>query len=352
MVETGMKILKKINIKEHDRYIELMIGSGQSLRLLHPKQTCYLNDSNTDLINFYKNLNDPRLKQQLEQFSINWELIEQFSTFSSAEILMAFDDFNKDIISSEDLNFVIRAIIMMNMDHENFNSLFEKEFIVSIDMFSNALIKAIESTLIKLKGCPSENINNEDFLKNEITLSFKFGFYDHFKSLINFQKTELIDCLTLDKHLAIWYFLKENTKSQQLQYDQNGNLKNQFYSNLPKSLSFSKNVNMICSKQFTDYINNANLYNSNPIDFINEIKPATNDILVLNLMNNNLILSSGKNTIRNQNHMDLINRMIKLESNLIIISNDSHLINLCKTQAGEHLEIETHNEGSFAIRIN
>ena len=78
--------LNNLNLNNYTRYIEVIIGEGQSLLHLNPKIKCFLNDPNTDLINFYKYISEPELKYELDAFSSNWELMGTFSNFCFNEI--------------------------------------------------------------------------------------------------------------------------------------------------------------------------------------------------------------------------------------------------------------------------
>jgi len=319
-----IEVIDSLNISKYNRYVEIMLGAAQSYIHLNPTIPSFLNDSNTDLINFYKNINDPELLKELKLLSTNWALIDSFCQISTNDILIAFQDYNTGIISSEDVEYMIRAIILMNTTHEEFIPLFDKNFVVSIDMFINALIKSVVSVLLKLKGDSKiENKNTlPDFFNSQIKTAFQSGFYEHFKNLVNWQKTELIDCMHLLKHLSSWFFLKELGKGQHMQYDTNGNLKTHFGGSECDDAYFKRRVEEVCNVNFTEKIKNATLYNLNPIDFVNEIKVNENDFVIANVKSKNTILAQGKNYSAFSNHIEQIKQIVTLNTNFLIIIDD------------------------------
>lgn len=317
----------KIEINKFSRYIEVSLGASQSLLHFNPSIPCFLNDTNTDLINFYKNINEPELQKELNQFSEKWNLIGKFSSFSSTEILVSFQDYTEGIISNEDISYIIRAIILLNMNHEEFIPLFEKSFVVSIDMFSNSLIKSVVDELLKLKGDIhiDEKNSDSDLFRYYIEQAFRSGFYEHFKSLVNWQKTELIDCISLTKHLASWFFLKELRKGHHLQYDLNGNLKNHYGGANCSENYFETQVNKVCDPIFLNKISTSNLYNLNPYDFLKEIQVNKDDIVVVNLLDTNLILAQGKNHSGLKSQLIQLKQIVNFKTNLIFLINDEEI---------------------------
>jgi len=333
--------LSEIDLNRYNRYIEVALGAGMGLKLFNPQIPYILNDTNTDLINFYKNINDPNLQLELKAFANNWELIGEFSEFSNNEILMAFQDYSKGIISAEDIEYIIRAIILMNMNHEDFHPLFEKKFSVSVDMFSNAIIKKIVSALLKLKGDLNIEALQSDtkLFSQNIEIACRSGLYEHVKSLVNWQKTNLIDCITLTKHLASWFFLKELGKGHQLQYDNNGNLKNHYSAFDNEVVYFNKKVAEISDSNFLQKIKKAKLYNLNPTNLIEDIKATTDDFILANLLDSNIVLAHGKNNSGINSQIEMIKQLIKYDLNLIILINNESVALEFKELSGSRFNV-------------
>ena len=94
---------------------------------------------------------------------------------------MVYSDFCNGIISADDINFMIRAILMVNMEDDSYHSLIGKNFAVSFDMLSNSWVQCIENTIIKLKSdgvLSAEKPDNE--FKNKIEVSLKKGLRNNF----------------------------------------------------------------------------------------------------------------------------------------------------------------------------
>ncbi|MDA3891844.1 MAG: hypothetical protein PF517_09300 [Salinivirgaceae bacterium] len=347
-----MDFASAININKYNRYLEVILGEGESLMEFNPAIPCYLNDSNTDLISFYKYLNEPDLHSELKLFAQNWELIGKFSRFCSGEILIAFQDLNQGIISSEDVEYMIRAIVMMNMHQDEYIPLFEQKFVVSLDLFTNALINPVVDALLKLKGdkLSDKFESEEEGFKASMETAFKKGFFRHFRSLINWQKTELIDCISLSKHFASWLFIKEFSKEPHLNYDKNGNIKNHYGGVNCNDKVFIKKVNQITNLDFIKKIQNSSLRNNTPTQFLENIEATNKDIIVANLSNSNIILSNGKNYSGLNSQIDQVKNIINMDLNLIVIVEDKKLaIELETISKGK---LTTTNENSKLILSN
>ncbi len=346
--------MHNIDINKFNRYIEVKIGAAKSLSYFNPNIPCLLNDSNTDLISFYKNLHDPELQLELRAFADNWLLIGKYCSFSVDEIFMAFQDFNNEVISSEDIGYMIRAIVLMNINHEDFSPLFEKKFIVSIDIFSNAIIKSVVDALLKLKG--DDNLTNtknsySDFFAENIETAIRSCFYEHFKNLINWQKTELIDCININKHLAIWFFIKELGKGHHLYYNKNGNFKNHYGGTKYNNCNFSEKVEQICNPQFIAKLQHSNLYNLNPFDFVNKVKIKNSDVVIANIMNDNLILAYGKNHSGIVSQIDQVKKIIDLDTNLIFLVDDEETVSEFKQLSNGVLKSSRTDKGYILTNI-
>lgn len=322
-----MNLKTDIDLSKYNRYIEVVLGEGESFIELDPQIPCILNDSNTDLISFYKYIHEPELQHELKNFAKNWTLIGEFANFSSNEILIAFQDLNQGIISSEDVEYMIRAIVMMNMLHDNFIPLFEQKFVVSPDLFNNALINPVVDVLLKLKGdnLSEKYTSEEEGFRLNIETAFRRGFYRHFRSLLNWQKTELIDCISLSKHLASWMFIKEFSKESHLNYDKNGNIKNHYGGTLLNDKSFENKVNSLCQPEFIKKIQSATLHNNTPTQFVRQIGVNKEDLVIANLCESNLILSTGKNYTSKNSQIDQVKELVNYELNIVIITDDRKL---------------------------
>lgn len=336
-----MNLKTDIDLSKYKRYAEVILGEGESFIELDPQIPCILNDSNTDLISFYKYIHEPELQQELKSFAKNWNLIGEFANFSSQEILIAFQDLNQGIISSEDVEYMIRAIVMMNMLHDNFIPLFEQKFVVSADLFNNALINPVVDALLKLKGdnLSEKYQSEEEGFRENIETAFRRGFFRHFRSLLNWQKTELIDCISLSKHLASWLFIKDFSKEPHLNYDKNGNIKNHYGGSLFNSKTFEAKVNSICQPDFIKRVQSATLNNYTPTQFIKEAGIDKNDLVIANLCESNLILSTGKNYASKHSQIDQVKDLLLHDLSLIIITDDRKL----------GIEFEALSKGKFTL---
>ncbi len=330
--------IENINVNSFERYIEPLVGAGKTLLSFNPSISCFLNEPEADSYKFFKNIDNPDLVKELELISNNWHLLKAFCNISVGEIYMVYSDFCNGIISADDINFMIRAILMVNMEDDSYHSLIGKNFAVSFDMLSNSWVQCIENTIIKLKSdgvLSAEKPDNE--FKNKIEVSLKKGLFKHLVNLINLQNTGLIECLEDNKRLATLYFLKCCSKEKQLIFDKESNLKIQFDSNNNCSNNFTNCYKMFFNGNISK-LNIRSIENMSIAEFIKSINPTRNDVVVINTLNRQL--SDKRNSISKLILMELFQNYI---SNYVIVTGDSSFANeITKTEGFSSQESESY----------
>lgn len=314
-----------IQIPPFSVYYEVLLGNGQLFFDISPKTPCHVNDPNADLINFYKKVTQPELKNQLRLIAENWMTVGQFSNFCVPELFVSFQDFSDSIITLEDINYMVRAIIIMNTDNEAFSTLFNQQFHVSVDMFTNALISQVVDAFTKLKGEFTQEPKAPRAFYLAIETAFRTGFYNHMQQLINLQETKLIDCITNDRHLAIWYFLSKTSKGSKVNYDDNGNLKNQYGGENYNQCDLLNDISFFNSPSFNALMGNTQLHNLTAEAFIKSITCTPNDLIVANFENNNLISSNSTDAIIKNKHQQVVNLLINTNAQWLVISDNKSL---------------------------
>lgn len=306
-----------LELDKYHRLIHVNIGKGVLVFHQKSKVKFLFNDSNSEIIDIYKSFSNPDFKQEVIKLAKSWQLIEDFSNICSNEIFITFTDYEKNIICLEDLQYMVRAIVLMNTDIEGFNDLFSHSFLVSHDMFINSLIKCTVDQLEKNKGT-FFNVEGTDF-QSLVEKSFKCGFFNHFQNMLNLQNTNLVDCMDPHKQKAVWYFLSLTSRGNRMVYDANGNLKNLFAgeiqpSDIPKKLKiFDLEENMKIFENIE--------YHNQPVHiFLSQLNTDKNDLVVADFRNTNLLKSST----REFKQLPLINNLAKLlemkETNWVIFA--------------------------------
>lgn len=328
------------------RYVDLNFGKGECFFSITPEINCLINDGNSDIINFFKNLHNNELISEIKLLDNGWELISKLSELSTSELYITFQDYSTDIITLEDVKFIVRAIILMNIESEDFAPLINKSFIVSIDQFSNVIIKNIVNKLQKQKGIVEINTENipSAFIKG-VDAEFKRSFFDHFQNIINIQNTDLVDCISKLKESAIWYFLTNVSKDNSITYDKNGNLKNQFDGESYNSTTLKNFESDTIKKKLTQI----NFSNIPPNKFLVETDLKETDFILADFRFSNQFsrqLLGGKffSSVK-----DSIYLLMKSNYNWISIIDDEKLLSNVTDLSLCTVETYTHNSKEIFI---
>lgn len=304
------------------RYIDLSVGRGLQFFAQSPDTSCLLNDTNPDVIDFYNNLTNPELWEQLEICATNWKLVKEFSDLSANEIYISFIDYLNGIITQEDIQHMVRAIVLMNTDIEKFQSMFSNAFVISHDMFVNALIKAVVNELTILKsvhGTYDETEVPQSFIRS-IETAFRTGFFIHQQNLINWQNTNFIDCIDKSRHLAIWYFISRTAKGSKILYDENHNLKNQYGGISCNSIDLFDALAFIKSDEVRHLMSRCHCYNSNFTDFLKEHAPQKDDFIFADLRLANQFSGSSTDLKLKSYNIQLIEVLSKVAAPWMVLT--------------------------------
>jgi site-specific DNA-adenine methylase len=330
------------------------IGKGVLLFSNLPKTHCILNDSNRDVVSFYKNLDSPELIQQISICAKNWQLLSDFCLLSAHEIYISFIDFVNNIITQEDIQHMVRAIVLMNTDIEKFQELFSNNFVVSHDMFINALIKAVVNQLSKLKSTTGTCIETEipDSFVVSIETAFKTGYFNHFQNLINWQNTDLIDCIDEHKHLAIWFFISKTSKGNKVIYDENGNLKNQYGGVSFNTIDFKKSVETIQSDLLKQVLKKSTFYNLPFAQFLKTIEPTIDDFILADLRTVNQFAGTSPDFKQHNTYTTLIKELNLYKSKWMVLTEYDCLLLDLVDKFGLRISKQVTDKTEIAILTN
>ncbi len=103
-----------------------------------------INIIDKDLFDFIKTFRNNEVQSEVKLFLDAFPLLSRFGNEVTEELKVAINDFNDGNINKEDLTYMVRVIIVMNIDSPHFAPLFNEKFIIYLDRF----IEAIERNLI------------------------------------------------------------------------------------------------------------------------------------------------------------------------------------------------------------
>lgn len=340
--------LRSLEFPKFERYIDLNVGNGDLLFMVKPATPSYINDTNNILIDFYKNLSNPNLLDELEKLANAWSLLKDFSYFSADEIFITFQDLLKDIITLEDSEYIIRAIILMNIDNDKFNSLFNRSFLINLDLFTSAIIKSVISEFKKVRAAFAhlENVViNEEFRKM-IETAFKYGFFNHFQNMLNLQNTGFINVIDQNKCFALWYFLSQTCKGR-FTYILKESHTNKYGGEENNNLDILQITKQFKSKEFKTILDHCNFSSVPFSELLDSIELHETDFICGDFRSSNYFSASSKDVFIKNDLEKAIKKIIQSKSKWLLIFSSSKFIDLLENKSSINIECTEYDEKTF-----
>lgn len=313
-------ILSKI--PDFDRFIDLNFGNGEVLFALNHSRPTLANDPNSTLINFYHKVKQPEFINELENYANAWTLLKDFSNYSANEIFITFQDLLKNIITLEDSEFIIRAIVLMNIDDIQFNNLFNRNLLINLDLFTSSIIKSIINEFRVIKGAfvslSIDNLVINQEFKKSIELAFKQGFFNHFQNILNLQNSDFISILDENKKLALWYFLSQHCKGK-FAYNNIKSSKNKFNSEDQSHDSFKNLLNYFKSPTYRQIYTNTTFFSDKFTVFLKNCNPSESDFICADFRNSGYFSENPRDVSLKNEIVETIEFLKKTKSKWLIL---------------------------------
>lgn len=255
-----------------DRYIEPFVGGGRVYSALDAKATALLNDIDPFVISFYKELQNEssHLKQEIDTLIADWETIERFFTFVKADLETVTQDLKEQILTIQDVPYVLRTIFALNMHQPDFESLFDIKNIIDQDTLIELLIQSCIGQYKRIKCTTFEPISD---------VTIKNGYFNHLRYLNN--NWEHYKKVANKKRLAIWYFVNLLSDTARISYSNIEKVTLPFPKNAPTTKELKKEITRIFSSEIKTLISNTTFSNLDYKAFITTLYLTPDDFVFL-----------------------------------------------------------------------
>ncbi len=266
---------------DFDRYMEPFCGGAGVFFALQPQGKALLNDKSSDLIEFYNNLKNPEMEKDLRLFVRNWNLLSELVSDMMFDLSAMFMLYRKGTYNKEELKDLIDELA--DNYFENYPTLFEKKFCVKPELFKNEIKNNIYSKFnrvlqIELK----ENKKfSEALLADHIETAVKSGFYLHFRSLVNENRSSKKYAPNAARRMANWYVVRELCYASMFRFNAKGEFNIPYGGIAYNKKNLEQKVNALFSKPLKQLLERTGFSNLDFVVFLQKVKPAKNDFIFL-----------------------------------------------------------------------
>ncbi len=267
-------------IPSFSRYLEPFFGGGGVFFALQPKVSALLNDKSTDLINFYKQLNNNAFKTELLRYADAWEEMGELTHFLWEHCETSFTDFIKHGSDGSKLNADLKQNLDLSLQRKL--TLNRLDFILAIDEFRIMLLSSIADKAKRIKRISSKE--TRDFTNEELYSHFETGLrsggYLFFRKLLNQHYSNKIQ-LSDAKAVANWYFVREFCYASMFRFNSKGEFNIPYGGIAYNKRKFREKAERIFTDEVANLFKHATLYNEDFESFLTNAKLVEDDFIFL-----------------------------------------------------------------------
>jgi hypothetical protein len=255
-------------IPQHGRCIIPSIHSILPLIDFPCKKEVHINLSDSYLWKFYDKLEDSNYLSELKKLFTIYKRIGVFGQRIFPELNGILSDYSAGDIELDDLPYIIRVILYMNMEFTEFQLLFKRKNIFSFDRFAELLVaeltKELYSTVNK-KGLKIPEKSIVEVCLNSLII--------HLNGELSLYETKYRNCMG-DSQIDMIATLA-NEFSVLLEKNNGENITYEMLERIEQKLDwFSTDDNKNIAKDFV-------FYNYQPTDLLKEVQPQKNDLVFM-----------------------------------------------------------------------
>jgi len=275
-----IQYIEKI-IPKYERYFEPFVGGGALYFDLEP-QKAYVNDITTELIDFYKYIQNGKreqFKEELQKYVKYWHRIKNYMDKFGNTILDIYNKYKLNKISETQFEEQIDRLFVQNIIP--FNGLFSNEFAIDKEELRKSIQRNLIEKLNRIKNVvDTQNHFTDKGLLDNIETAFRSGFYMHFREIMNKNKRKELK-LTKEKQIANYYFVREFCYGGMFRFNSKGDFNIPYGGIAYNKKNFAGKVNHLFSEPVRRLLKRTIIENMDFEKFLNKHKPIRRDFLFL-----------------------------------------------------------------------
>ncbi len=312
-------------IPSFERYIEPFFGGGGVFFALQPKNEVVINDKSTDLIQFYKQINDPYFRLELYQYADAWD---EITTLCDALWDNSKDDFTAFIAKRVTIEFLKDKLDQpLSTLISSFKVLNSDSFIVNSSLFFTYLLNSILDKAVRIQRicCKEKRIFNSSELQDHFHTGIKSGMYLFFRNLMNKAFSGEIE-LSLTKASANWYFVREFCYASMFRYNAKGEFNIPYGGIAYNTKNFRQKANLIFEDSTQQLFNKAKIFNLDFEDLLNKISLAPTDFIFLDPPYDSEFSEYDQNAFTQHDQKRLADFLVKCKAKWMVVIKETEFI--------------------------
>ena len=245
---------------EFDRYIEPFFGGGGVFFALQPNVTSLINDKSEDLINFYKQIVNPKFKNELFKYADFWDEMGVIHAEMWDNCATYFINFIKGIIEFDKFIACFKSVFLR---FTNSNIILnDLEFIIDPVLFKQTVISSIGDKAKRIKNIYEKNYQsfNQNNFKDHFETGLKSGAYLYLRRILNltYHQSTLLDSA---QSAANWYFIREFCYGSMFRFNSKGEFNIPYGGIAYNRKKFRKKIEKVINLSTTELFKNVVIYN-------------------------------------------------------------------------------------------
>ncbi|MDR0340855.1 MAG: DNA adenine methylase [Mycoplasmataceae bacterium] len=307
------KFFEKFLPKNINTYYEPFFGGGGVFFHLLPEHSC-INDLSSDLILFYKNINNEIFQKHCYYLNDDWDDITEFSKNFSQKYFEKFREFTQtETFDKENVKKHLKEIL----SYKQFNNNKLKN-----DLFDFILDKTsrINGIFIKEKKIFTDKENME-----HIETSICHGFYYNIRESYN-KMTLDKDNLYTPTYLSYWLFIREFCWGSMFRYNGEGLFNIPYGGIAYNKKCFKDKLDYIFSDEIINLFDKIKIYNEDFETFLNNFTFNEDDFIFLDPPYDSEFSEYDQNPFGKYDHKRLFNALYKLKCKWFMVIKNTDFV--------------------------